>query len=349
MDIILFMNLYVLTFLCAAAVTALGLPLLKRTLGRFLTDQPGGLKTHSRPALLLGGCAVLAGTISALVLIRLITDFPTGTLHSLRGILGAGCLIFLLGLLDDLRKPKGLPIWLRLLVQAIAAGLLINYEVYVQIFQTTWLNYAFTFLWLVGLTNAFNLLDIADGLCTSQTVICTLGLFAIALPGELWYVNFAALALLGSCLACWPHNYKTPKIFLGDGGSTFFGFFIAALSMGTQYSRHNPYGYAAALFIVAVPLLDTTFVILARALQGKNPLKGSNDHLALQLKNKYHFKNHTVILLFALAAIGCNLLAYTLTKTTPAHTLALCVLAVLGAGMFILWLLQKLNTFKHSS
>lgn len=336
--------LYILAFVCAAAVTAGTLPLLRRTLGRFLTDTPGGLKTHAAAVPMLGGCAIFAGTVASLVFIRLITNFPTGTLHSLRGILGAGALVFALGLLDDLRKPKGLPIYLRLLVQAAACATLIAYDVYVQVFAAAWLNYALTFLWLLTLTNAFNLLDIADGLCVSQAVICAAGLLLIALPGELWYVNFAALGLLGACLAFWPHNHAQKKIFLGDSGSTFLGFFIAAISMGTQYSQQNPYGYAAPLFIVAVPLLDTAFVSVARLLQGKNPLKGSPDHLALRLKKEKHFSPVSVLGTFGAAGVVCNLWAYAITQCSPARTPAFIFISALGAGMFLLWLLQKLPT-----
>ena len=93
--------LYFIALITAMAVTAGSVPLLRRTLGRFLTDRPGGLKTHIQEVPMLGGCAIFAGTVAGLMLIRLITDFPTGTLHSLRGILGAGTLVFALGLLDD--------------------------------------------------------------------------------------------------------------------------------------------------------------------------------------------------------------------------------------------------------
>ncbi len=339
--------LYFIAFAGAAAVTTGSLPLLGRTLGRFLTDTPGGLKTHTNAVPMLGGCAIFAGTVASLVLIRLITNFPTGTLHSLRGILGAGTLIFTLGLLDDLRKPKGLPIYLRLLVQAAACATLVAYDVYVQVFAAAWLNYAVTFVWLLALTNAFNLLDIADGLCVSQAVICAAGLLLIALPGELWYVNFAAVALLGACMAFWPHNHAQHKIFLGDSGSTFLGFFIAAISMGTQYSQTNPYGYAAPLFMAAVPLLDTAYVSIVRILKGQNPLKGSPDHLALRLKNEKHFTNTRVLTAFAAAGVLGNLCAYAIVQCQPTHTAGAVIVSLLAFGMVLLWLLQKLPTYKR--
>ena len=338
---------YFTTLLCSAAVTAVTIPLLRHTIGRFLTDTPGGLKAHAGAIPMLGGCAIFLGTLTSLILIRFITNFPTGTLHSLRGILGAGTLIFALGLVDDLRKPKGLPIWVRLFIQACAATFLIYYGVCVQLFAFDWLNYAITFLWLLALTNAFNLLDISDGLCVTQAILCATGLVLIALPGELWYVNFAALALMGAGLAFWPFNHAKQKIFLGDSGSTFLGFMIAAISMGTQYTQQNSYGYIAPLFIAAVPLLDTSFVCLARVLQGKNPLQGSDDHLTIQLKKRWHFSSATVIGIFALASIMCNILGNWVTKLSPQHTQVICTLSLLGGGMCLLWLLQKLHMSAH--
>lgn len=335
---------YFSALLLAAAATAGTIPVLRRTVGKFLTDTPGGLKTHTNAVPMLGGCAIFIGTIASLVFIRFTTNFPTGTLHSLRGILGAGTLIFILSLVDDLRKPKGLPIWLRLLVQAGAVSLLIYYGVYVQIFAFDWLNYGITFLWILALTNAFNLLDISDGLCVSQAIICATGLMLIALPGELWYVNFAALALMGAGLAFWPFNHAKRKIFLGDSGATFLGFMIAAISMGTQYTQQNPYGYTAPLFITAVPLMDTAFVSLARLLQGKNPLRGSDDHLAIQLKKRWNFSSAAVIGVFALAGILCNLLGNLITQLDSQHTQAACILSLLGGGLCLIWLLQKLHT-----
>ncbi len=340
-------NLYAVTLCLSAAFTAASIPLFKHWLASVLADYPGGLKKHTHPVPMVGGCAIFLGTTVTLVILRFITNFPTGTLHSLRGILGAGTLIFALGLIDDLRKPKGLPVWVRLLVQAVAAVLLVYEGVCVQVFAVPFINYTLTFLWVAGLTNAFNLLDIADGLCTSQALLCTAGLFVIALPGELWYVNLAAVTLLGASIAFLPFNFAKRKVFLGDSGSTFLGFMIAALSMGTQYSNTNPYGYAAPLFITAVPLLDTAFVSLARVLQGKNPLKGSEDHLALCLKRKWNLSNRTVLGIFMLAAVLCNLLAYSITQTHAGHTTAVCILFGLMAGMCLLWLIQKLYMYER--
>ncbi len=331
--------LYLECMLTAGLITAIFLPLLRRWAGKFFLDAPGGLKKHAGKIPVLGGMGIFLGTMASLIMIRLLTAFPSGTLHNLRGIVLGGSLIFLLGLIDDARKPKGVPVGIKLGVQAAAAGALIYYGVSIHAFSSPWISWPLTFLWVVGLTNAFNLLDIMDGLCVSQALVCTLGLTVIALPSEYIYVNFAALALLGACLAFWPYNHARKKIFLGDSGATFLGFMIAALSIGTGYSETSNWGFLAPLFILAVPLFDTAFVSLARLLKGKNPLKGSNDHIALRLK-KLNWKPPFILAAFATAGLFFNILAFTLTHCCIEIALALFIFSTAAMGLVTLWLLH---------
>ena len=336
-DFVLYPFALVFPFLAGALL----MPVAYRYLGRSLADKPAGkLKKHTRRVPALGGLLIFAAVLTTLTVIRFTTAFPSGTLHYLRGVFIGGGLIFALGLTDDLRKPEGVGIVVKLAVQALAAGALMYYGVHVQFVQSPYLVYPITFLWLVGLTNAFNLLDIMDGLCVSQAVVCALGLVVIALPQEFVYVNVAALALLGACLSFWPANHrKKHQIFLGDSGSTFLGFMLASLSMGTSYSEHSACGFLAPLLILAVPLFDTGFVILARLLKGKNPLKGSADHIALRLK-KLGWKPRRILGTFITAGVIFNMFAYALTRCGADAAVWLFVITgvLLGAGA--LWLLS---------
>ena len=310
--------LYLCTLGIAWVCTAAMLWLLPRLRGSWLLDVPGGLKCHKNAVPALGGCGILAGLIASLIFIRLVTGFPTGTLHSLRGILWGGSIIFIMGLLDDLHKPQGLSVWAKLFLQAAATLCLIYYGIVIHVFTAPWVAYPLTFLWVVGLTNAFNLLDILDGLCTTQALVAALGLTLIALPSEFIYVNFAALSLCGAGLAFLPFNFSARhKLFLGDSGSNLLGFLIAALCLGTGYSETSRWGFLAPLFIVGVPLADITFVTLARLLQHKNPLKGSPDHAALRLQAA-GWPPGRILRAFTFAALACNATAFTLTVCAPA-------------------------------
>ena len=324
--------LYLLTIVLAAGVTALCLPLFRCTLGHFFWDVPdGNLKHHTQAVPLVGGIAILAGLATSLVFIRLTTNFPTGTLHSLRGILYGAGIIFLLGLIDDLRKPKGLSVPLKLTFQSLAIFCLMYYGVHITLWDMPALYYPLTFLWVLGITNAFNLLDISDGLCVSQALVCALGLWLIALPSERIYVNFCACALIGVCIGFWPYNHsRLRKTFLGDSGSTLLGFILAALAMGTDYSEHSNWGFLAPLLILAIPIFDTAFVSFIRLSQLKNPLRGSNDHAALRLK-AVGFSSRQVLLTFFIIALCFNLMAYAVTQWEADDALLIYTFAIVLA------------------
>lgn len=332
------MSLYLICALISCAVTAGSLPLLRRFAGRYFSDEPGGLKTHAAAVPAVGGCAVFLGLTAALVFIRFSTDFPTGTLHSLRGILLGAGLIFILGVIDDTHKPKGVSVPVKLIVQAAAVFALMYYGVHIHLFANSLLSYTLTFFWVLGVTNAFNLLDISDGLCVSQAFVSALGLCVIALPSEFIYVNFASCAVLGACLGFWPYNHSIKhKTFLGDSGSTLLGFLLAAMAVGTGYSQHSNLGFLAPLLILAVPLFDTSFVTLMRLLKGKNPLRGSNDHAALRLLHCGWTRRQT-LWAFAGAAVFFNVLAFIVTSSSAGAATVIYALAAVLLGAAALFL-----------
>ena len=332
---------YLLSVSTAALCTAAALPLLARHLGKYLLDKPGGLKKHASAVPVVGGSGIFIGLVAALLAVRFATQFPTGTLHSLRGIVFGGGLIFLMGLWDDFKKPQGLPVWAKLLLQALATVCLIQYGIVIHVFSTVWVSYLLTFLWVVGLTNAFNLLDILDGLCTTQAMVCTLGLTFIALPSEFIYVNFAALALLGACAAFLPFNFSDRyKMFLGDSGSNLLGFLIAALCLGTGYSRVSDWGFLAPLLIVFVPVADIAFVIVARLIKGRNPLKGSADHAALRLRAA-GWHERRIVGTFAAVSFVTNGLGWVLTVCSAAWVIGILLTVFLSACLIGYRLLKQ--------
>ncbi len=331
-------SLYFLTTLIACVVTAGSLPFLHHFLAKYFLDTPNHLKKHIHAVPVLGGSAIFLGLAASLIFIRLTTAFPTGTLHSLRGVLLGAGMIFLLGLADDLKKPRGISVSVKLAVQALATAVLMYYGIRITLFDSALLCYAVTFFWIVGLTNAFNLLDIQDGLCVSQAVIAALGLALIALPTEVIYVNFAAWAMIGACCAFWPYNHaKRLKTFLGDSGSMLLGFLLAALACGMGYSEHSHLGFLTPLFILAIPIFDTLFVAVIRAIQGKNPFKGSPDHAALRLRKK-GLSARKVLFLFIAFGLLFNILAFVVSKVGTECILLLCLLGILLFSFIALFL-----------
>ena len=304
--------LYIFSFVFAFAISYFSISPLKKLAQKYLVDTPTKLKNHTGSIPLCGGAIIACGFFSSLIILRLLNNFPSGTLHNLRGLFIGGIIIFTLGLIDDFKKPKGLNPYIKLLFQTLAAICLIHYDIKINFLNMPW-NYILTILWVVGLTNALNLLDIMDGLAVSQATIASLAFFLINLPFEFIYVNFAAITLFGACLAFWPQNHANKKIFLGDSGSMMLGFLLSAIALGTRFSVLNPAGVYAPLLILALPIFDTTFVSIIRMSKGINPLKGTPDHFPLRLK-KMGLKNRSILLLSITISFLLNILAFCITK-----------------------------------
>ena len=281
-------ELYLFTVVFSAVLSGVLTPLVRLLALRMnWLDHPGSrVKTHKEATPSLGGVAIWTAFAVTLVCIRFMTHFPTGTLRNLRAVLAGGALVFLLGVLDDLWKPEGLGFRTKFAVQIAAAGLLIASGIRLNFLQPDYLAVGLTVLWVVGICNAFNIIDIIDGLSVSQAAVAAMGFLLIALPSEEIYVNFAAAALMGSAAGFLPWNLsRRYKIFMGDSGSLVLGFVLAALALGSDYSQINPLGIYAPLLILMVPMFDTLYVMVIRLLKKKSPFKGSKDHFALRLEH----------------------------------------------------------------
>ncbi|MDE2291364.1 MAG: undecaprenyl/decaprenyl-phosphate alpha-N-acetylglucosaminyl 1-phosphate transferase [Elusimicrobia bacterium] len=320
----------------AFALTALATPLVRTVALRMgWLDRPESkVKTHKVAVPALGGVAIWIGFAGALVATRFLTTFPTGTLYRLRAILVGAALVFLLGVVDDLRKPAGLGWRTKMAVQAAASFILIRFGISIHFIRPTHLATLLTVLWVVGITNAVNIIDIMDGLAASQAAAAALGFWMIALPSEDIYVNFGAAALLGAALAFLPWNLsERRKIFMGDSGSLLLGFSLAALALGTDYTRVNPLGVYAPLLILGVPMYDTLYVMGVRMMQGKSPFLGSKDHFALRLE-RMHFTRPQVVMLTLFAELFLTACAWLVTLVATSWAVGIYgLLAVLIAGL----------------
>ncbi len=275
-----------LAFLSALDVALLVTPLARFLAKRFnIYDVPRtAVKTHKEPVPYLGGTAIFVGFALSLVLIRFLTSFPTGTLRSLRGIMAGGTIVFALGIFDDL-KTDGLHYRTKFFFQIIAACMVAHFGVRIKFINPPWFAYVVTIVWIVGITNAFNLIDIMDGLASGVAFIATMAFVFIALPTEELYVNLGAAALGGAALGFMPYNLsKRLRIFMGDGGSLFLGFVCSALALGTSYGHQNEWGILAPLMILCPAIYDTLLVFIARIRRGVSPFIGSKDHFALRLE-----------------------------------------------------------------
>lgn len=308
--------LYLITFVTAYLISLILTPCFRYIAMKLnIYDKPiTAVKTHKVSTPYLGGLAIWSGWVISLILIRFITSFPTGTLNNLRSIIVGSFMLLVLGLCDDIKKG-GLGFKFKFLIQIIACLIVVYFfDIRINFIENKILSVIISIFWIMGLSNAFNLIDIMDGLSCGTAAIAALFFFIIALPSEMLYVNFCAIALLASCLGFLPFNLsKSKKIFMGDTGSLAIGFILATIAMGTSYTKINPIGVFAPLLILAVPIYETIFVSIMRMLKGKNPFLGSKDHFPLRLEKMGYSRKQILVFVYILSFV-LGIFSYTIVK-----------------------------------
>jgi UDP-GlcNAc:undecaprenyl-phosphate/decaprenyl-phosphate GlcNAc-1-phosphate transferase len=266
---------------------------------QFLDTPMGQLKKHTAPVPYLGGLAIYFSFLMA-ILGALILSPPPDPSRVLALLVG-GTVVALMGLWDDLFSLS--PAW-KFFFEIVAAGLLIFFGVKLEFLPNhPLLGYFLTILWVVAVTNAFNLIDIMDGLAGGISLVACLAFVLVPFLGPQSYVPLVAAALGGSVLGFLPYNYQPARIYMGDSGALFLGFILAGIAMGHGYSQFNVIALCAPLLILGVPLYDTALVMVLRFMKGRSMFRGSNDHLALRLHSTGMTVKQTVNLLWLLSAL----------------------------------------------
>ena len=301
-------------------------------------DHPSSaVKTHREPTPYLGGAAIALSFILTLTLIRLLSTYPRGTLRPIQGIFYGGALVLILGLIDDI-VSGGLTFKEKFAIQFIASSIFLFYDIQIHFVNPRWLASLLTVIWVTGVMNAMNIIDIMDGLSGGIAVVACLAFLFISLPTEQFYVNMTAVVMAGAVLGFLPYNFsKKNKMFMGDTGSLFIGYVLAALSLGTEYSTEHHAGVIAPLLILGVPIYDTFFVSLLRFRRGMSPFLGSKDHFALRLE-KMGFTRPQIVSI----AIGMSMIlsfaAWLTTRIWFWYAVALYVLVFVVCWFVGVWL-----------
>jgi UDP-GlcNAc:undecaprenyl-phosphate/decaprenyl-phosphate GlcNAc-1-phosphate transferase len=261
----------------------------------------------------LGGAAVFAGMVLAIGASLLVQNMVTDRVLA-AGRLGVALAIacsavFLIGLYDDLRGARP---WQKLAVQAGAAGLLYGAGFRIEIVSNPfthaptalgWLALPITVLWLVAISNAFNLIDGLDGLAAGVGMFAGVSLFLLAALVSNVFVAAVAAAIAGALLGFLPHNFHPARIYLGDSGSLTAGLALAALS--TMSAQKGPVMVAVAipLLVFGLPLLEVGVTTTRRLLSGHPLFSRDEDHLHHRLIKIGVAKDVALFLLYGLAAV----------------------------------------------
>lgn len=266
------------TIALAMGISLYGVPLARKAALKYgVVDAPdGNLKHQKEPVPYFGGLAIY---IAFLMSLALTFEFRQDVL----GIVLGGTIIVMLGLIDDFGV---LTPWTKLAGQLLAVFVLIKSGIRIEIAALPdWVDLTLTVFWMVGLINAFNLLDIMDGLSAGVGTVSATCLLVVALLQGDQTIAFMLAALIGSLLGFLKYNWHPARIYMGDTGAMFIGLLLGAMAMIAKYPSDHPVSLLTPVFILGVPIFDTLFVMYIRYRRGLPIFWGSPDHIAIRLRH----------------------------------------------------------------
>ena len=263
-------------------------PIFRDSARRFgIVDMPDGkLKLQQDAIPYLGGLAVFSAVLFPAAIFLQFSD-------ELMGLLLAASVVVMLGLIDDIGRlsPR-----IKLVVQVVAVFLMIKSGIRIRVgFLPPLLSVVLTFLWMLLMTNGFNLIDVMDGLAGGVGAVSAVALSIVfLLQGDQMGVVLC-VSLAGALLGFLHYNRPPAQIYLGDTGSLFLGFLLGGLAIGGRYTARNSLGWLTAIAIFAVPVFEILFLSYLRMRRGAPIMAGSRDHFSLRLRKWRLTTGQTVV------------------------------------------------------
>jgi UDP-GlcNAc:undecaprenyl-phosphate GlcNAc-1-phosphate transferase len=314
----------ILILFTALTFSMLVTPLAKRAALRTgVVSIPRSRDIHIQPVPLLGGAAIYLGFVLALLFFG-----DEAYVRELVAILLGATLISLFGLADD---RWGLSPGIKMGGQALAGVILLLGGTQIQLFEFAWLNWALTLFWVVGITNALNFLDNMDGLSGGVAAIGAAFFVLLATMNDPPQVLVGAMAaaLIGACAGFLRYNLNPANIFMGDTGSLFLGFILAALAIKLRFLGNVPeVTWMVPVVVLGLPIFDTSLVFVSRLRRRVNPFNTpGKDHVSHRLAALGLTKRESVLTCYLIAGT-CGMVATFLTQAQTDEAIA--VAAILG-------------------
>ena len=303
-------------------------------------------RMHDHPIPRMGGLAIFLGfLLSVILFLPFLGDM--GISPQIRGMLLGAVIIVVLGILDDIYALPALP---KLIVQivaaviAVASGNLITVLSNPNVFSSElywelgWLSYPVTVVWIVGVTNAVNLIDGLDGLACGVSTISSMTMLVIALAMAEPEVAILMAALAGGCLGFLPYNMNPAKIFMGDTGSTFLGFVLGVVSIQGLFKYYMLISFVVPFLLLGLPIFDTCFAFIRRIAHGQSPMHADRSHIHHRLIDMGFSQKQAVAVLYVISAIlGLSAVVLTTSGALKAMLLllALCAAGAVAARLFL--------------
>jgi UDP-GlcNAc:undecaprenyl-phosphate/decaprenyl-phosphate GlcNAc-1-phosphate transferase len=345
---------FLLIFAMALTAAVVATPAMKRLAHRYsVLDAPSSRKIHSNPVPLLGGAAIYIGVIAGLVFFGHI-QFVAQTASILIG----ATLMSTLGIWDD---KWGMTPIVKLLGQVLAASVLYFSSVrieavggmFAQLFGSRFEilgydvpNYVATVFWVVAITNALNLMDNMDGLAGGVAAVASTFFFLIATLTNQNLVAPLAAVLVGACIGFLYYNFNPASIFMGDTGSLFLGFMLAAVGIKLRFPENTDIvTWMVPVLVLGVPLFDTALVTISRIRRGIPISRGGKDHLSHRLVALGYTRREAVLILYLIqGALGVAALVVMQATILEGYAVGAVVLAFAIYGAYRLEQLDLTNT-----
>ena len=308
-------------------------------------------RMHKKPIPRLGGLAIYGGFLCSILIFGQLDE------TMLCVLLGAA-IIVALGIFDDV---LALGAKLKFVVQIVAAaipvcigdlqiGLFTNLN---PLSDTPFVHLGIlavpvTIIWIVGITNAVNLIDGLDGLAVGVSSIAAITMLAVALLTGNMPIAITMAALAGACIGFMPYNLNPAKIFMGDTGSTFLGYMLATVSIMGLFKFYAVISFAVPFLILGLPIFDTANAIIRRVAAGRSPMSPDRGHVHHKLIDMGFNQKQAVAILYAISAtLGLTAVVLTSSGEVKAIVLLLAVLAAILVGACIIYGAE--NWSKHAS
>ena len=298
-------------------------------------------RMHKKPIPRLGGLAIYGGFLCSILIFGQLDE------TMLCVLLGAA-IIVALGIFDDV---LALGAKLKFVVQIVAAaipvcigdlqiGLFTNLN---PLSDTPFVHLGIlavpvTIIWIVGITNAVNLIDGLDGLAVGVSSIAAITMLAVALLTGNMPIAITMAALAGACIGFMPYNLNPAKIFMGDTGSTFLGYMLATVSIMGLFKFYAVISFAVPFLILGLPIFDTANAIIRRVAAGRSPMSPDSGHVHHKLIDMGFNQKQAVAILYAISAtLGLTAVVLTSSGEVKAIVLLLAVLAAILVGACIIY------------
>jgi UDP-GlcNAc:undecaprenyl-phosphate GlcNAc-1-phosphate transferase len=327
---------FLLIFASALVMAIGGTPVVRHVALRLgIIDRPNARKIHVNPVPLLGGVAIYGAFIAAVLLFG-----NRFRLNELVSILVGASLMSFLGVWDDRRSLSPL---LKLVGQFLAASILVLSGVRIGTFPWEPLNIAVTLGWVVVITNAMNLLDNMDGLSGGIGTTAAIFFLLLAAMNDQYLVGALSAALVGACLGFLVYNLNPASIFMGDAGSLFLGFILAAVGIKLRFPEGvQIVTWMVPVLILGLPLFDTTLVIVSRLRRRFNPLTTpGKDHVSHRLVALGYTRREAVLICYLVCA-GLGVVALFITQANILEGYIVGGIVAL-IGVAALWRMEQVD------